>query len=151
MRDIALAQGFVEGVDFQYLEAAWHTHSEFYWAARFPVVLRFLIDPPGTTLGVPGDDARVGSGIRRVSPNPFRSSTRIELALDSPGPVRAEVYDVAGRLVRRLLDETVPAGTRYLSWDGRDGGGRTVAPGVYWLRLRSGFRNLDSTRLVRLP
>lgn len=46
MRDIALAQGFVLGDSLLSVEAAGHTHSEFYWAQRFPNLLRSLIDPP---------------------------------------------------------------------------------------------------------
>ncbi|MCC6429127.1 MAG: phosphonate ABC transporter ATP-binding protein [Phycisphaerales bacterium] len=47
MRDIAIGQGFVSGIDFLSVEASNHTHSEFYWAQRVPDMLRFLIDPPG--------------------------------------------------------------------------------------------------------
>lgn len=46
MRNVALAQGFVEGDDFLSVIASGHTHSESSWAQRFPDILRFLIDPP---------------------------------------------------------------------------------------------------------
>ncbi len=152
MRTVALSQGFVEGEDFVSYEAPWDAHYETFWAERFPDVLRFLIDPaPPSTTGLPGPDPGVPTGIRSVSPNPFRASSRIELSLASPGHVRADIYDVRGRLVRRLVDERLPAGTRTVVWDGRDDGGRRAAPGVYWLAFRSGTETLGSTRLVRLP
>jgi pullulanase len=52
MRDVALAQGFVAGDDFQSVEAAGHTHSEYWWSQRVPDLLRFLAGTP-PTLGVP--------------------------------------------------------------------------------------------------
>jgi predicted alpha/beta superfamily hydrolase len=59
MRDIALAQGFVLGDDLAHVEAAGHEHNEFYWAQRFPDILRFLIDAPapGCAGDVNGDGA----------------------------------------------------------------------------------------------
>jgi predicted alpha/beta superfamily hydrolase len=45
MRTIALAQGFVQGVDFMSVESAGHVHNESFWAQRLPSVLRFLIPP----------------------------------------------------------------------------------------------------------
>ena len=45
------------------------------------------------------------------------------------------IYDVAGRRVARVLDETSPAGHHVASWDGRDDGGRPVASGIYFCRL----------------
>jgi serine protease len=45
------------------------------------------------------------------------------------------VYDLAGRVVRRLMDEVVPAGRQEASWDGKDDRGRQVSSGVYLVRL----------------
>jgi flagellar hook assembly protein FlgD len=48
------------------------------------------------------------------------------------------VYDVAGRLVRRLVDERrMPAGTHERDWNGFDESGRPAAPGVYYYRLQT--------------
>jgi hypothetical protein len=41
------------------------------------------------------------------------------------------------------------AGNHALSWDGRDDGGRAVAAGVYWARLRSGAI-IATRKIVRL-
>jgi flagellar hook assembly protein FlgD len=55
----------------------------------------------------------------------------------APAPVRIAVYDIQGRRVRPLLDQTVPAGYHSVIWDGRDDGGHAVASGIYLARLRS--------------
>ncbi|MEE9270119.1 MAG: CotH kinase family protein [Candidatus Krumholzibacteria bacterium] len=68
-------------------------------------------------------------------PNPFRQTTRIEFALRDEGPVALDVYDVLGKLVRRLVDGALPPGTYSEVWDGRDSHGNDVASGVYLYRL----------------
>ena len=74
-------------------------------------------------------------------PNPFRDST--ELAFDLPrdtASVRLEVFDAAGRRVRALAEGPRAAGAHAVRWDGRDGAGRSVAPGTYFYRLSTGER-----------
>jgi hypothetical protein len=45
-------------------------------------------------------------------PNPFNPSTTIRFELPEAGPVRLSVIDVAGRLVRALVDDSMPQGSR---------------------------------------
>lgn len=70
-------------------------------------------------------------------PNPFNPETSVRFDLPQAGPVRVRVYDVAGRLVRDLLRQTLPAGAHVLAWDGRDDAGRPVASGLYHCRLEA--------------
>ena len=69
-------------------------------------------------------------------PNPFNPSTMIRFELASNEHVRLEIYDVAGRLVRRLLDERRAPGYHEVPWDGRDNNGAAVGSGVYFVRMR---------------
>jgi hypothetical protein len=69
-------------------------------------------------------------------PNPFNPRTLIRYDLWESAPVSLQVFDVAGRLVRRLLvGDTVGAGAHAVSWDGRDDAGRPATAGVYFYRL----------------
>lgn len=77
-------------------------------------------------------------------PNPFSRSTTIRFRLPAMGRTRLGVYDLAGRLVSRLLDETRPAGEHALSWQPGN-----VPSGVYYLRLESGGRVITK-RCVKL-
>ena len=81
--------------------------------------------------------ARGGSRLWPVAPNPFNPRTTIGFTLVRTGRVELAVYDLAGRLVRRLLDERLEAGAhaRAAAWDGRDGQGRELPSGTYVLRL----------------
>jgi len=70
-------------------------------------------------------------------PNPFNPTTSVGFSLAAGGPVRLAIHDARGRLVRILVDGTLAAGSHVVAWDGRDGGGRPVASGIYLARLET--------------
>jgi flagellar hook assembly protein FlgD len=53
-------------------------------------------------------------------------------------PVAIGVYDVAGRLVRQLIDAPVEAGHHALVWDGRGRNGTVLGSGIYFVRVEIG-------------
>jgi hypothetical protein len=67
-------------------------------------------------------------------PNPFQDQTTFSLVLRKPMHVGVGVYDLMGREVRRILDESKPAGEYSVDWDGIDGNGIQVPDGVYFCR-----------------
>jgi len=80
------------------------------------------------------DGERAGEVLARVSPNPFRNSTRISFSLPRRSEVCLSIYDIAGRLVRTVTKGSLPAGHHDYRWDGRDETGSPVSSGVYfWL------------------
>jgi len=81
-------------------------------------------------------------------PNPFGPSTAIGFALPQPGRVQLKIYDVTGRLVRRLVDRALPAGYHTAQWRGVDNQGRRVASGTYYYLLDCG--DYTKTRKVTL-
>ena len=72
-----------------------------------------------------------------VSPNPARGAAGVFFDLPRPGRVRLDLYDVRGRLVRTLVDDSRAAGTHLARWDGRDAAGTPAAAGIYFLRIES--------------
>ncbi len=63
----------------------------------------------------------------------------LRVGLTREGPLTLAVFDLRGRRVRVLLDETrLSAGEHEYSWDGRDAQGRRIAEGVYLIKGRSG-------------
>ena len=50
------------------------------------------------------------------------------------------IYDLSGRLVRRLIDGEAVSGRFRQAWNGRDGAGNIVPPGHYAvsIQLRAG-------------
>ncbi len=100
----------------------------------------------------PAAIARGGSRLWPVSPNPFNPRTTIGFSLGRAGRVELAVYDVRGRLVRRLLDERLEAGAHpgAAIWDGRDGQGREAPSGAYVLRLTDGAGAAVSRKVTLL-
>ncbi|HOX25994.1 MAG TPA: S8 family serine peptidase [Candidatus Krumholzibacteria bacterium] len=95
--------------------------------------LNFLVPQPpvSPTETLPSATRLVG-----CVPNPFNPLTEVVFDLARGGPVQLAVYDLRGRLVRRLLDDAVEPGRHRLRWDGRDEGGRETPSGVYVCRFR---------------
>lgn len=69
-------------------------------------------------------------------PNPFASRTTFAYALPRSGRVQLEIYDVAGRLIRTLVDGNETAGRKRVAWDSQDSSGRRSSNGIYFYRLR---------------
>jgi hypothetical protein len=83
-------------------------------------------------------------------PNPFNPSTTISFYLPEETSVRLEIYDLAGRLVDRLIGgERRDAGSYREAWDGRDARGNPVSSGIYFYRLRAG-KEMISKKMVLL-
>lgn len=71
-------------------------------------------------------------------PNPARSVAAFSYALPASAPVRIEIFDVQGRIVRMFSDPAMSAGARLLNWDLRDLSGARVPVGAYLVRARLG-------------
>jgi hypothetical protein len=78
-----------------------------------------------------------------IAPNPFHSQTRVSYEVAAPGPVAISVYDITGRLVRTLTSGPHKPGTYNLTWDGKDNESRTLAEGVYFIRLETLSKSLS--------
>jgi hypothetical protein len=70
-------------------------------------------------------------------PNPFAGETTIAFAIPEATAVDLAVFDVAGRLVRRLQEGPMGAGVHRILWNGTDEGGAKVSTGVYFAKLRT--------------
>jgi hypothetical protein len=107
-------------------------------------------EPP--VAGVPRETAQSGLALRSVTSNPFTGSATVAFAV-AGGSARAElaIYDVSGRLVRVLhRGQAGPAESgaeTSVTWDGADGAGNRVAPGVYFVKL-SAEGSAAMTKLV---
>ncbi len=100
------------------------------------LAFRLVTDPLS---GVPSEGEMPGSlGLFQNVPNPFAGSTTIRYALPSAGRAKLEVFDVAGRLISVLVDETQSAGMKSVTWNGTDSMGRELPAGIYFYRVSTG-------------
>lgn len=93
-------------------------------------------DPIGTPSAVPGEGPAASRLDLFASPNPFGPSTSIHYRLLCPASVSLYVYDLRGRLLRRIeRGAWKSAGGQIARWDGLDHRGRQAPPGVYFYSL----------------
>ena len=87
-----------------------------------------------------------------ASPNPTRGATTVELS--NPGvdavSVSVVVFDLAGREVVRLGDQSIPAGVTRFHWDGKGAAGSKVQPGIFLVQAQVGSTQLVK-RVVLIP
>jgi serine protease len=82
-----------------------------------------------------------------VYPNPFNPQTEIAWEINSAGPLKIEVFDARGLLVRRLYDGPVSAVQGVQVFDGRDEQGSRLASGMYLVRVQDGTGQEKTSRV----
>ncbi len=70
-----------------------------------------------------------------IGPNPFNPRTDIRFGLPVARQVRLDIFDLRGRRVNRLVDDFLQSGHHVVPWLGKDGDGRSVASGVYLMKM----------------
>ncbi|GJM44986.1 MAG: hypothetical protein DHS20C21_18280 [Gemmatimonadota bacterium] len=97
--------------------------------------------------------SRSASTLQLTGANPFSNhlGIRFSLAADEAADGgELAVYDLNGRLVRRIWEGRGRSGDFVASWNGRDTQGSVAAPGVYFVRLRAGsFTSTAKATLIR--
>ncbi len=68
-------------------------------------------------------------------PNPFNPITNIAFDLPRASHVSLRVFDIAGRLVKTIVDQELSAASHRVVWDGTDNGSRRMASGIYYYQL----------------
>jgi len=88
--------------------------------------------------------------LRPAYPNPFNPKTTLGFTLPRISHVNLDIFDVRGRLVRHLVDDSFEAGLHEVPWNGLDDGGRSVSAGVYFSRMQTRqFQQIRKVTLVR--
>jgi hypothetical protein len=115
-------------------------------SVHYPVILNTGAVHDDQTPGVPSAFA-----LGQNYPNPFNPSTEIRYDVPKDGSrVSIRIYDVAGRLVRILVDQMENAGSKSVLWDGLDNKGGQVASSVYFYRMDApGFERTRKMVLLR--
>lgn len=74
-------------------------------------------------------------------PNPFNAVTHIRFAVGEGVPeqqVRLVIFDVTGRIVKNVVDQSYEPGWHTVKWDGKNKHGQPVASGMYFYQLEIG-------------
>lgn len=70
-------------------------------------------------------------------PNPFNPATTVEFTLPRREQVRITVFNILGRQIRALVDESRPAGRYRVFWEGDSDNGALAGTGVYFIRMET--------------
>jgi hypothetical protein len=87
-----------------------------------------------------GDDLHGSQGdglVAQVMPNPFNPMTELSFSLSRAGHVRVTIYDLQGRVVKALVNETRSAGVQRVVWNGSNAQNQTVPSGIYFIRIET--------------
>ncbi|MDR2467650.1 MAG: hypothetical protein LBD22_01665 [Spirochaetaceae bacterium] len=61
--------------------------------------------------------------------------TRLSYVLARPGQVTINIFGMDGNIIRTLYRGSRDAGEHFAEWDGRNGSGKAVARGIYFVRI----------------
>jgi hypothetical protein len=125
------------------LDAASQSGGPYQLAGGFWGIARSTVDAG------PEEPAPRVFAVRLAGANPFRAQTGFAIDLPAPRRLQVVLFSVDGRLVRSLFDSDRAAGRHLVLWDGKDGAGRSVPPGVYLARIQAGTDRANQ-RIVRL-
>jgi hypothetical protein len=102
-------------------------------------------NPTGNPIGIQNISTEIPSSysLSQNYPNPFNPTTIISFQLSLAGQVVLKVYDVMGREVQTLVNESLKPGTYEASFDGS-----SLNSGVYFYRLTT--ENYSETKKMIL-
>jgi len=93
---------------------------------------------PNETIDVPLIDPSLRpEASLELGPNPTRGPLRVDFVLPHADHARVRVFDLNGRHLATLLNESRGAGRHGLQWDPRSNDGAPLPAGVYWCRLET--------------
>ncbi|MBP2681544.1 MAG: Por secretion system C-terminal sorting protein, partial [Candidatus Krumholzibacteriota bacterium] len=113
-------------------------------------ILEFLRGDTLTVTAI-GGAPRLRDELEQNSPNPFNPVTTVRFTIAVRGRVSLKIFNVAGQLVKTLVDAEMsprPEGFS-IDWNGRTDTGEPVSSGVYFYRLTAGGFS-DTKKMVYL-
>ncbi|MBI5806542.1 M28 family peptidase [candidate division TA06 bacterium] len=106
---------------------------------------------PLGVVGKPDNRERISDfRLFQNSPNPFSQQTNISYQLPKNGMVKLNIYNIAGQLVKTLVNSEQQAGSYTVKWNGRDDNGLQASNGVYVCKLEAaGIKGTKKMLLLR--
>lgn len=86
----------------------------------------------------------------RAYPNPTNQGATMAFTLDTPSNVDLRVFDVNGRMIRKVASGAYIAGPHEVNWDGTSDTGQRVAAGTYFYRLVVDGKPMGTKKAVKI-
>ena len=125
-------------------------YTKYEWWSSNPIFPILIISPDDTSFFVP---ANITTGISNVagaihgltvSPNPSSGSPELFFNMEKTSTVDISLYDISGRLMKQLFNETLSAGNNSMKVD--DSG---LASGMYFITVHAGTIS-ENVKYVKL-
>ena len=97
-----------------------------------------------------GESPLAATGLKGMVPNPAKGSMKIQFALGKAGNVSFQVFDIGGRVVSSIPAKDWAPGSWSVAWNGRQGNGQRVLPGLYFLQMKVDDRVVGLNRVTLL-
>jgi len=81
-------------------------------------------------------------------PNPFNSLTAIRYSIPRECNVSLSIFNISGKLVKTLINETMNGGIYTVHWNGTDNDGRKISQGVYFYVLKTAGEKMQKKMLM---
>ncbi len=83
-------------------------------------------------------------------PNPFNPSTRVKIKLGIQSRINISIFNLLGKEIKILAEETLSAGEHTFEWDGKDNEGISLPGGIYFIQLKAqSFRKTIKAVLLK--
>ena len=99
----------------------------------------FTLTIDGSKLNIEdGDIIPESFALHANYPNPFNPTTTISYDLPKRSQVTLGIYDLLGKQIKTLVNQSQDAGNKTTFWNGTDNLGRQVSAGVYLYQIQAG-------------
>ena len=86
----------------------------------------------------------------KIYPNLSNSLITVRYSMTRPAHIELNIYNLAGQLIKTLVDGQQEAGIYEIEWDGEDAEGKPMPSGVYFIKLKAGeFLETKKALLLR--
>ena len=107
-------------------------------SSRDMVSTTFTLTVNQSTVSVDPEILPYDYALHRNYPNPFNPITTLRYDLPENSEVNITIYDIMGREVRSLVNQTQDAGFKSVVWNATNDLGQPVSAGMYLYRISAG-------------
>ena len=107
----------------------------------------YVVELPAAETALAVEDTRAipkEFSVKQNYPNPFNPTTVISYSLPTASNVEVTISDLSGKKIRTLVNDSRPAGSSNVQWNGTNDAGKLVSTGVYFYTVST--QNLFETR-----
>jgi N-acetylneuraminic acid mutarotase len=118
-------------------------------APTYPVIAEVLVyNPPVIAVWEEFSEPPNVFTLKQNYPNPFNPITTISYDLHEQSHVTIIIFNLLGREIKTLVNQTQEAGFKSVQWDARDDEGNRMSGGVYLYSIKAG--NYQKTKKMVL-